>query len=695
MGQTPTTITLQIGELDKNTNSYPLRLFSVVKKTPKELAVGSIAKDELDRSKLPFTDPITTFLEESDESDDFHIIGQYLYDLLHQNQIKTEWDNLKVKPDRLRMELEIIPGALAAFPWELLSDGLNRLAMDPNVPFTRKFTPQKTKKSPPVLGPLRVLIVVGAKDDDQDVLPWSEVRTIESEIRKTDQQQENSVLIHRLIDIKVVPRPSIEKLQSEYEDFKPHIFHFIGHGELIGNQGSLIINVFDKATDKYDAIKWKADRIFNNFQAWGWLPRFVFINACRSDTKNTPTEDIRKQAWSIGDVFRRLGVPAVLSMQADINGALAGTFAGTLYKSLAELKPLDEAVNIGRAKLGTVKSLDYREWAVPVLTLAIPPEEVFQLGPKAPAQRLNEIKDCAIFKDIAFFSNCAEARRKLIRGFYPLPPQTDKDLLIVNGKDETGKSWLVRWCMEVCALQNHDIRYVEIGGTESRTWLDVLQQIRDGDDTKQNSLLIHRPLRESAFYRFNWELEHRFRGEVPPTVFDNGVWPAKKIKVGDPKAQWTPNFEVDTLQSFQQAIIQAAEINNPLIIVLDHFTKGGGIIERDMIELLIPKLVKEAAQQRFREQISSTKMRVVKFVLVLTETEFRDFKVAEQVSSSYMVPLTPFNVDDAKEMILEYLRYFRPNWLEEKRKKYVDGLEEFLKEEPEWTPKGLMDLLPR
>lgn len=89
MGQTPTTIALQIGELDKNTNSYPLRLSSVVKKTSKELAVESIAKDELDRTKLPFTDPITTILDESEESDDFHIIGQYLYDLLHQNQIKN------------------------------------------------------------------------------------------------------------------------------------------------------------------------------------------------------------------------------------------------------------------------------------------------------------------------------------------------------------------------------------------------------------------------------------------------------------------------------------------------------------------------------------------------------------------------------------------------------------------------------
>ena len=689
MGQTPTTITLQIGDLDKNNNSYPLRLFSVVKKTLKELALEWITKDQLDRTRLPFADPVTTFLEESGDSDEFLTIGQYLYDLLHQNTVATEWNALRAKP--LRVELEIVPSEVAALPWELLSEGLNRLAMDPDNPFTRKFTSGKLKKAPPVLGPLRVMIVIGAKDDDQDVLPWSEVRTIESEIRKTDQQEEGG-LIHRLIDIKVVTRPTIDKLQSEYEDFKPHIFHFIGHGELSGNQGSLIINVFDKVTEKYDVIKWKADQIFNNFRAWGWLPRFVFINACRTETKDT--EEIRQQAWSIGEIFRDLGVPAVLSMQADIDGELAGIFAGTLYKSLAELKPLDEAVGMGRSKLTTKKSLDYREWAVPVLTLAIPPEEVFQLRPKAPAERLVEIKDCAMFKDIAYFANCAEPRRKLIRGFYPLPPQPDKDLLIVKGKGETGKSWLARWCMEVCALQNHDIRYVDIGGKEGVSWLDLLQQIRDGDTTRQNSL-IHRPLRESAFYRFNWELDHRFRGELPPTVFNNVVVPAKKIKVADENAKWTPKFEADTFESFRQAIIQAAEINNPLIIVLDHFTKDGGINPTDMTELLIPNLAVEAAKRSFREQISPTKIRVVKFVFVLTDKEFEDFKVAEQISKSFVVPLMPFNIDDAKEMILEYLRYKRPNSSEEKRKKHVEALEDYLLEKTEWTAKALIDLLPR
>jgi CHAT domain-containing protein len=693
MGQTPTTMILQIGELDKGKNSYPLRLFVAGKK--KELALDWITADELDRTKLQFGDPVTTFLTEVDPLPVFQTIGNYLYTLLYRGTVKEQWDKLSAKPEGVRIELEIIPKDVAAFPWELLNDGLAQLAL-PGSRFTRKYTPAKAKKPlPPEGGPLRVLVVIGAKDEDTDVSAVSEVRNIETEIRKRDRHQAENLLAHRMIDIKVVSRPTILTLQTEYQNFKPDIFHFIGHGELIGNDGCLVINVFDDNTKKYAPVKWTAAQIFANFQAWGWLPRLVFINACRSDTKNTPTEDIRAQAWSIGDVFRRLGVPAVLSMQADIKGDLAGTFAGIVYKGLAELKPLDEAVGFARGQIMTKVTLSSPQWAVPVLTLAVPPEEVLGLNPNTRFKQLPAIKACDDFETIDYFSDRADIRRTLIQGFYPLPPEKpDKDLIIVKGGDEVGKSWLAKWCMEVCALLNHDIRYVEIGGAETQTWLDILLQIRDGDPNKKNSL-IHQPLSASAFYRFNWELEHRFKGEKPPTEFDNRVVAAKKIKLGDPNAKWAPNFEVETFESFQRAIIQAAEINNPLIIVLDHFTKGAGIVDTDMPNWLIPNLVVPAATQKFREQVSAIEMRSVKFVLILTEKEFNTFKFDDLVKSYHLVPVTPVKLCDVKDVALEYMRYLNPDFTEEGRRQFVDALGPYFNRKQEWTPKGVVSLIPR
>ena len=698
MSDIPLTITLELGDLDKNSGEYPLRLLLAGKKASKELAIASIPKDKLHRTKLGLGfDPITKFLEESDPSDDFQEIGEYLYGLLHQGDIARKWDDFKAANKRLRVQLDIKPKDLAAFPWELVSDGLDKLTINPKYTLVRKYQPpQPVEEIDSESWPIRVLIVIGAKDDDAAVQPWPEIRRIESELHKKDRQEAENRLVHRVIDIQVLRRPSLRQLEIEYTKFKPHVFHFIGHGEPAANdKAHLVINWLNTVSGKFEPIKWRSDHIYVNFQGWGPLPRFVLINACRSDAQNQTAEDVRKQAWTIGDVFRRLGVPAVLTMQADINGEAAGVFAGTLYKSLAELDPLDTALAHARRAIANVASLRHREWAIPVLTLAIPPEDVLRFKPKVPDSRLLEIKDCTIFKKIDFFSDRIDERRALIGGFYPIPPQTpDKDLIIVKGKEEAGKSWLVTWCMEACALLNHDIRYVEVGGEVTRSWLDVLLQIRDGDDSKNDSLLIHKPLNEQAFHQFNWELEYRFKGQEPPSVWDRTIVPPRKINIADPNARWTPKFAQDTFDSFQKALIQAAEINNPLIIVLDHFTKNAGITESEMINFLIPQLIEPSAKHKFREVVSAKESRSVKFILVLSDTEFQKFKIGDLVSSYYEIPLVLFNPDNAEDIMLEFMRYRWSNWPEEEQKDLVRNLLKLVRAlQPEWTPKGLVSLM--
>src|SRR6185503_12620190 len=97
MGQIPTTIILQIGDLDKGKNSYPLRLFVAGKK--KELALEWITSDELDRTKLQFGDPVTTFLTEVDASPVFQTIGNYLYTLLYRGTVAEQWKKLSDRPE--------------------------------------------------------------------------------------------------------------------------------------------------------------------------------------------------------------------------------------------------------------------------------------------------------------------------------------------------------------------------------------------------------------------------------------------------------------------------------------------------------------------------------------------------------------------------------------------------------------------
>jgi len=679
MSDLPPTITLEIGELDKEAGRYPLRLFWHGESGLEEKARAEISQDRFDsktiEAELKF-EPIQTFLEEAGASSAFQETGQYLYDLLHQGDVATEWDKLKLAHARLRIQLDVKSKPVAAFPWELICDGPEKLAVDIEQTFLRTYHPEKPITKPKSESwPIRVLMVIGAKDDEDAILPWKEIRRIEAEIHKSDRLRHDNKLVHRMVDIEILRRPGLENLRKDYKEFKPHIFHFIGHGELEANADAhLVISYQDPDTKKYEEIPWTTAQIRTTFQGRDWLPRFVLINACRSEDQGA--EDNRRHAWTIGDVFRKLGVPAVLTMQADVNGEAAGVFAGTLYKSLAELEPLDIAVANARIAISNfVKGLDRREWAIPVLTVAIPPEEILQLRPTATAERLLEIKDCAIFKEIDLFSDRTDQKRSLFRGFYPLPPQTaNKDLIVVRGQQDAGKSWLARWCMEACALLNNDIRYVEVGGMETKTWLDVILQIRDGDDTKNSSLLINKPLKRAAFHKFNWELEHRLTGKEPPNVWDGTVVEPRKIKLSDPAANWPPNFEKNTLESFRQAIIQAAEINNPLIIVLDHFTKNAGITVPEMEHYLIPFLIAPAARRQFREVLSETESHSVKFVLVLNDDEFEKFKIGELVSGPYEVEAPLFKPEKFAELLAEYLRRIKPDWPEEKQAATVPAL---------------------
>jgi len=112
-----------------------------------------------------------------------------------------------------------------------------------------------------------------------------------------------------------------------------------------------------------------------------------------------------------------------------------------------------------------------------------------------------------------------------------------------------------------------------------------------------------------------------------------------------------------------------------------------------MTKQFIPNLVAKAATQKFREQVSETEMKSVKFILVLTEKEFNLFKFDELVKSYHLVPVTPVKLADAKEVMLEYMRYCL-DLKEEERRNLADALWPLLKDTPEWTPKSLLRYVP-
>jgi len=367
------TITLEIGKLEND--KYPLRLLEKTAAGYKEKAAAEIDASEFDRSLWDF-DPIEKFLEEPDESADFQIIGEKLYALISKDRVGAEWKLLKAaQNNRFRVQLDIKAEEVSEFPWELAyrNDDADWLAVDGYHTFFRRFESSAgipgAAENPSIL---RLLIVVGAEKDDTDILPLAEVRKIQLVVHSQNRTAPENKLFHRIIDIDVLWQPNLNQITDKLKEFKPHIFHFIGHGGIDGDKAFLQLD-----TAGGGSIEWTHDAIRSDFRAAGVvLPRFVFINACRSQNNaagesELSESELKRQAWSIGNIFRRLGVPAVLTMQADIGGEIAGEFSAAFYEALARLEPLDAALAAARGKMMRYKGTSSeRDWAIPVLTLA-------------------------------------------------------------------------------------------------------------------------------------------------------------------------------------------------------------------------------------------------------------------------------------------------------------------------------------
>ena len=675
------TIIIEIGKL--NGNVYPLRLLRLDKKllaaeSVEEsllevlLAEEPLAKELFDRTNWN-KDPISLMLG-TKISGEFEQIGTNLFSIIHQGKVGEKWDEFITKNSQCRVQLRIEADEIFRFPWELVCNDIDRLAAQSKQTFYRAYKGVSTAlpKEAAFL-PLRVLIIIGSTKDDTAVLPKEELREIETNIRNNNRKDVNNRLVHRLIDIEKLWNPTIAQVKEKINSFKPHIFHFIGHGEFEGGQAQLVIKSvvsIDEAGEKsYKRESWQSSRINSDFKNLNWLPRLVLINSCRTEMAGEIVSDEnQKHIWSIGDVFRKLKIPAIIAMQADISGVGAGIFSGTLYKHLAEFDPIDKAIGHARDALLTyVQDFANREWAIPVLTLGLPPEEILPFSPKVDDKKLREIRECPDLSEVQFFSDRIEKRRELFQNLYSPTNENQTNLVIVKGKEDAGKSWITMFCLEALILLNMDVRYVLVGGDLKIDWLDFLLQIRDGDNSVPNSI-IRNPLDEKAFYPFNWGLVHRTN--TKETEWDGTPISAKRENLGE-KGELTDDFIERTFRSFRQSLVKSAEFNKPLLIVFDDFPKDdfGGF--QTQMKFIIENLITQVSNG-LTEENEQGEIRSVKFMLVLRDNEFERFGLSK-IGRFADVSLNYFNKEEFETCLTEYIRYKKPNITNEQIQKVIEA----------------------
>jgi len=562
---------------------------------------------------------------------DFPEIGDHLCGLIFRPAIETAWQNLQ-QPIQAQLS---VPPDLADLPWELLRHDSQFLFLTPLNPICRRHPAKIAFGIQPREGctwPLRVLLIIGAQDAPPkslgDIEAGPEISAVEQELLR----------VGHSIDLEILYRPTADALRDKVRIFRPQIIHFIGHGETDAADGPCLRFQLGGA----QSWNWKAAEIPYLFVGLkDYLPRFVFLNACR--TAIAPTAGATNR--SVAGAFLSVGVPAVLAMQADIRGDMAGRFAAGIYRNIAAGCTIDQAIAQSRLEMGSPAQ---GHWAIPVLSVSKDdPAEVFTCRPQVADDVLSRIYGA--FDDVQLFANRKEKYREMREKLYPSQPTTSiASLVVVTGDAEQGKSHLVKWFLEGLAVWNSAVHYVEI--TESVSFLDFLLNIKNSSLTADLRML---PV--EAFHRFHFELKNLIETGMA------GQW--KGEAVSEPAIQLdATNLKSDQIlqeigRSFRSCLADLAKARQ-LVLVLDQFcdASGGTVPQPDLF------LDKGAIREHFLLPIQRGEIPGLYVILVMRERQLGDFKIQQLVPAKDWVRIPKFPGGTFSRAAREMLWFQESRW---------------------------------
>jgi hypothetical protein len=558
-------------------------------------------------------------------------IGDYLHGLLAHGKVGERWAELRALYPRerpptegLRLLLHIADDELRLLPWELARREDVWVFADPRNVFARiRDDYHDDLDGREDWWPLRIVVVVGAEDNDEGVQAEQEIERINEALAKVLPD----------VDPEFLVRPAREALAADLERLNPHLLHFIGHGVSTPTGGALIMH--DDATGaRWD---WTASDITNSLAI---TPQIVVLNACRSGELGA-----QQGTWQVADAFTKLGVPAVIAMQGDIDGRAAAAFAAGFFEALLAGELLDVAVSRGRRRVADKMTFARRDFCLPTLTLSEPAERAVPKRYAIDDRKLMEVE--AVLPVAAFVDRTLE-RRGLLDQLTCKEARAEGLLTAIEGESEVGKTVLVQWALRQLAYRGRDVVYVDLRTPDRtpRTQVGVLRAIRDAV----------RPVRPAppedprSFHAWTRDLNHLVHGEPPP-----------KDPVGAPEPDANDEYDADQSDLDQifagfLTVLGAVAENEPLLIALDHLE---AISQRDLETDLAVGLIRPLASGR-----------VGRVRLLLAGTGVQG--ALPGLSPGLNVTVPSFRPEDKCVLITQYLLY-HDCWSEERRR-FVAGL---------------------
>jgi hypothetical protein len=443
-------------------------------------------------------------------------------------------------------------------------------------------------------GPLRLMIAMG----DSAGIGAAEEAT---EIRRRVQPNE------RAVDILQIKPANQRELYQEIKSFRPHVFHFIGHGDT----GALDFGQWDWGSMRFGDI--------GGIALEEWKPSLVFLNACRSaEAGRSVTLGALAPLCSI---FLARGAQAAIAMQGDIKGTAAGTLAGVFYEKLAAGLPIHEALSYARAAIET--EFDEKQACYPALMLRCASRAALPCFHPLSEDYRKRVQLCAILPKLKVFVNQVTPRRHIYCSLWPYrEPQLREPFILLRGPSSYGKTVLTGALLDLAARLGHMVRYVDIGLDPPVDFISILERIWGGP----SSTIDRSPL-------------------FDPLPFS-------------PAAEWVKRFnaanetsDVSIYAEFRQALA-AVSVEKTLTIALDNFRIKN--VPNSVFWYLWEHLFLHVGRD----------LKNVNLVVVLDDDAYRRYDVETQLTlrshfrTHRLVELGALTADDFRSLWKEYM-YFR------------------------------------
>ena len=256
----------------------------------------------------------------------------------------------------LRIVLDLVnaPG-LVPYPWELLYDGSDFIALSPSSPIVRRVQSRLPSEDAVDVGnvPIRLIVSVSSPSDMQPIDIANEKQRLLDAL---------SLLISLgILTVKFTPDGKARSLQrmlrlADLAGQPYHIWHHIGHGYYSEDETASVLYFEDEDGQSVSLGGFELSTLFSGHPSL----RLALLNTCDAGRSGG-----RDSTSGVATGLAKRGFSCVVAMQFPISDDSALNFAEEFYAALADGLPVEIAVTEGRRAVFLIPSPC--EWAAAVI----------------------------------------------------------------------------------------------------------------------------------------------------------------------------------------------------------------------------------------------------------------------------------------------------------------------------------------